>query len=462
MVAAWVRLRFLEGPMRYDEAFTVWRYAKNPLAEIVADYSLPNNHVFHTVLVHLAARVGGIHPDIVRLPALGAGVLMVPLGFLATGRIAGLTAGLVAAAFLTGSPLLIDYSVNARGYTMAAALSLLMMGMVAELRNGTLRRWSIPVLVLAGIAGGIGFWTVPVFAYLWAPLLLWLVAPGRYGTKRRRVLEMVGLGGVSLGVAFLLYLPVILSLGLDALTGNRFVAPDTFGVFGRELPTFLADVAKLWSRNVPVVLIPLLALGFLTALVDRKAPNVRWLAWSFVVGALAVHLAVRVNPAPRVWVLVLPFALTLASAGIGGLLDRTTQERQLRPVIAWLWGFALCVLLVWSVVRAEGPLSGEGGELLAAEAIALDLERSLTPGDFVAAVNPSTAPLRYYFELHGLPVAALRQPESLPSEVYVVTYGSQVPADVLDVVGVPLAAADAELISTYHTGSLWRVRLDAS
>ena len=55
IVGAWARWRFIDLPMRYDESFTVWRYASRGLKTVLSDYSLPNNHVMHSLGVYIAA-----------------------------------------------------------------------------------------------------------------------------------------------------------------------------------------------------------------------------------------------------------------------------------------------------------------------------------------------------------------------------------------------------------------------
>ena len=68
-----VRLWFLFEPMRYDEAFTFLQFASKPLYRGLSDYSYPNNHPLHTFLVHIAYRIFGNEPWVIRLPAFCAG-----------------------------------------------------------------------------------------------------------------------------------------------------------------------------------------------------------------------------------------------------------------------------------------------------------------------------------------------------------------------------------------------------
>lgn len=194
LVGAWLRIAHLDLGMRYDEAYTVWRYASRSTALVLADYSLPNNHVFHTLLVHLTGRgLGGWDPWIVRLPALAAGITLIPATFATFGRMVGVTAGLVTAALVAGSSALVDYSVNARGYTIAAMLGIVGVALAWEVRRGA--RSPGRLVIGLGLVGATGLWTVPVFAFAWGGALLWMLAPGSDLPTRERLLVGVSTGG---------------------------------------------------------------------------------------------------------------------------------------------------------------------------------------------------------------------------------------------------------------------------
>ena len=49
-----LRAAYLAQPIRYDEAATYLAFASRPVWLAVADYSYPNNHIFHTLLVKLS------------------------------------------------------------------------------------------------------------------------------------------------------------------------------------------------------------------------------------------------------------------------------------------------------------------------------------------------------------------------------------------------------------------------
>src|SRR5437588_10729707 len=77
-VGVLVRLAYLGEPMRYDEAFTFNEYASRSAYDGISEYTFPNNHLFHTLLVHCSIRAFGDAPWAVRLPALAAGLALIP------------------------------------------------------------------------------------------------------------------------------------------------------------------------------------------------------------------------------------------------------------------------------------------------------------------------------------------------------------------------------------------------
>jgi hypothetical protein len=54
VAGAGIRLWLLHGAMGYDESYTFLNYARYPLVLGLTRYDAPNNHLFHTFLVHLA------------------------------------------------------------------------------------------------------------------------------------------------------------------------------------------------------------------------------------------------------------------------------------------------------------------------------------------------------------------------------------------------------------------------
>ena len=92
-----LRIAFLDVPMRYDEATTYNNFVSKPLYVGLAHYPTPNNHLLHTFLAKTSVTVFGNDPWTVRLPALLAGIAIVPATFALARILYGRTAALLAA-----------------------------------------------------------------------------------------------------------------------------------------------------------------------------------------------------------------------------------------------------------------------------------------------------------------------------------------------------------------------------
>ncbi len=78
-----LRAYFLDDPIRnFDEAYTHYYFSSRGLRTLLTNYHVPNNHVFHSLLVHIFTGVFGEQEWAIRLPAFLAGVISLPLVYL--------------------------------------------------------------------------------------------------------------------------------------------------------------------------------------------------------------------------------------------------------------------------------------------------------------------------------------------------------------------------------------------
>ena len=119
--------------MRYDESVTFVHYASRPWYIALTNYTAPNNHVFHSLLVHASTWIFGGAPWAIRLPALIAGILLVPASYVAARALVREARGALAASLVAGSSMLVEYSTNARGYTILALVFVLLLALATHL-----------------------------------------------------------------------------------------------------------------------------------------------------------------------------------------------------------------------------------------------------------------------------------------------------------------------------------------
>ncbi|GEM_PF-6728280 len=93
-----LRLAEMNKVLTHDEAYTYVAFASKSLWHAVTDYSLPNNHIFHTILVYLSAELIGLHPWSIRIPALLGGMAVILAVYFLGKTLYSENAGLLAAA----------------------------------------------------------------------------------------------------------------------------------------------------------------------------------------------------------------------------------------------------------------------------------------------------------------------------------------------------------------------------
>ncbi|MGH3111022.1 MAG: glycosyltransferase family 39 protein [Gaiellaceae bacterium] len=406
LAALLVRLEFLFQPMRYDESVTFVHYASRPWYIALTTYTAPNNHVFHSLLVHLSTFLPGGAPWAIRLPAFIAGVLLVPATYVAARALYGKHAALVAASLVAVSSVLVEYSTNARGYTLLALVFVLLVALAAHLQSS----WNPADWLAFAVLGAIGFYTVPVMLYAFGAVVVWLALslwPRDRALITRRLLPSVLTTAV---LTLLVYAPVVASSGIDALVANEFVQSLSWSTFTSELPDSLAALAEQWHRDVPLPIALVLAAGFLTAIAFHRrlspfaiSPALAALAW--VAPVLVIQ---RVVPFERVWLFLVPLYLLSAAAGIVFLLRPLTAriggERTLAAVIAVVVAVSLGASAVasQSVYASEDTSTFRDGPQVAAL-----LADRLRTDDKVLVAPPADAILEYQLGRRGLDAAEL-------------------------------------------------------
>ena len=395
------RVAHLDIPLRYDEATTFLHYASRGWGYAARTYDTPNNHVLHTLLVHLSTSVFGDGPTAVRLPALVAGALVpVAAAWLAL-RAAGARVAVAAAALTAAWPVLVAYSTNARGYTMLVVAALACGALALELTERPTRaRWMGLALV-----GALGAWTLPVMAIPFGGVLLWLawrfVRSG--GPDRRRRLVRVALTGAAAAVlAVILYGPVLAVGGTEALLENKWVAAGSPDDLVAAIPGAVRGVVLHWFGGLPAAVTALVAAGLLA---DALLPGGRGSSGllAALLAAAALFVLVQRNLAyERTWLWLLPFALVSAAAGLDRLAGRLPRGRDAIRAGA----LALAFGLLGRDLFADDPVrrSMETGAFPEVRAVGAFLRDSVPQDEQVFADVVSVGPLEYWF--HRNPVEA--------------------------------------------------------
>jgi hypothetical protein len=419
------RISHLHHPMRYDESYNYLHFVvQGPV--YVATHYLPNNHILHTLCVWATGALAGHSPAALRLPALAAGILLIP----ATGLLAWMISRrasvvLLSALGVAASSALIEYSANARGYSMLALLAVaaacLLLWALAKPARRT--RW-----LWWGAAGAAGLYTVPVMALPLAGMGVYALAAALRASDRsaRRAIGRGLACGTAfcLGLAFLAYLPVLVVGGVDAFANSRRMAYDVLGEQIASTGPMIEAAWSLWMRHAAASLpfFVLAAVGLYLRPWVRGGGTGRGLLPAVVAASLLLA-AVAGAPLPaRTWIFGLPFLLIMVAAGVGDrLTDAAGRKASLAACAAQV---ALAAALLAGGMRAwasEELVSEPGGLALVEPALA---ECVRFGAERCAVVAPFTPAMGYYRALHEAP--PLAGPDSTAVErVLIVTNSSR-------------------------------------
>lgn len=431
-----LRLAALDAPMRYDESYTFNYHGLRDVLNIVSDYTTPNNHIFQSVLVHFSYQLFGASPTALRLPALLAGVLLVPASFwllrrlFADARFGGGRfddgPALIAAGLVALSAPLIGYSANARGYTWLTLLFLVGFTLATRLiEKRNLAVWALFVVVFT-----LGFFTIPVMLYGYAVVSMWMLLSVSPDRRKTLLVELVVASAAVASLSMLLYIPAAVRCTIQNIVANPFVRPLPFSIWATYFPQLPGGLADYATHGLPLAVKILLLVGLAGSVLlpggrgksQGQGNSARRLHLAILLTLPPLMAAQQVVPFLRVLVFLVPIYAGLAVAGLAGLLDwapRSPVQRWKRVlfVTATLVVVSLGCLQLYTRQQPRGlfadlpkaldtlhPLLGQGER---------NVEGTIVAGTNVAGTIvtgiPLSEPLLYHAERAGLPRRVLRE-----------------------------------------------------
>ncbi len=309
-----VRLAHLAQPVHDDEAGAYLNWSAEPLYVTFTKYGAPGNHVLHTALVALSTRAFGDDPWAVRLPALLTGILCLPATFRLVRRLCGPWPALFALALLSASHAAIEYSANARGYSLATLLGLWQTA--AVLRAIDKPRWTNWRAVILPTA--LALYTLPTMIYLAAALALYALIANR-SKLALRLVAAFSLAGILTAA---LYAPFLLIGGAAALTHNEFYRPLPLTDWFAAIPARIVQTLELSSAGLgdSTLVLVLAAIGLVASRRLPHAPPPLWL--TLFLAPLAIAFVQRLLPFARTLLYLQPFCYALCAIGLSFLMIR--------------------------------------------------------------------------------------------------------------------------------------------
>lgn len=400
VLGAFFRYAYLWRPMGHDEAYTFMAFASRGLRVVITDYHLPNNHIFHTILVNLFYQLLGDSPAVIRLTAFTAGILIIPASYLLAKIFYDWKIGLVAASIIAAIPVMVDYSTVARGYTLITLFALILVGIAAYVKDHqNLTAW----FMLVGFSC-LGLYTNPTMIYPIGMTFTWLLLSGlikdmdtSYGKKYYLDIAFSAISIIIL--TGFLYLPTVYTSGLQSVVGNDVIETLSWSDFTQSLLPRINNTWREWNRGLHPMISWIAIIGLLASFFFPRPPGNRrvpliaaGLLW--IATALLVQ---RVAPWPRIWLFLLPFFVIWITAGIFGLITVIANKFQKSDHLIMIFtGVGVMIVLLAGLMRTYPQYSEKIFSKGEVEQISDFLFDYLQEGDVVVVTSPDTVVLKYY------------------------------------------------------------------
>jgi hypothetical protein len=245
--------------------------------------------------------------------------------------------------------------------------------------------------------------TVPTGVYpVAAAACIYLLTAFAHRRDAARVLRYLSISlGAIVAVSALVYWPVMLASGSEALLSNRFVQPETSSEFVARLPGALIESWRQWNSGwqpwFTWILAACAAIPIAGSVRRAGAQSVFPVA---VIVSILICFAQRVTPPGRVWLFLLPIFLATAAAG---LIVAAKYVFRLNGAAGFTAALVLLVIgsvqSVTSGVILTFPETGTNND---APQIAHFIANQLRRGDLVISTLPASYPVRYYLVRRGI------------------------------------------------------------
>ncbi len=258
-------------PLTLDEPMTYYDFIKPPFWHALALYPYPNNHVFSTLLVNLSNEIPGL--DLLfrlRLPAVFVSLLTWIFGYRFVRKFYGENVALFVVAVGAFVVTNMQHAYIARGY--AFVMFFVVIGFYSAFNiiknDNRPRDW-----FAFALSSALGAWTMPSYLYPFLSISL-LIFIYNYKHLKTQILYSALVGVL----VFLMYSPILIVSGIEALTDNEFVQTVDRLTVVKSLPGFmLGTVVHIFYAPYYIV-IAVFALAIAYTLWRRDKPTiVLWL-----------------------------------------------------------------------------------------------------------------------------------------------------------------------------------------
>ncbi len=416
VAGAFIRLFFANDTIRLDESSTIVNAVIGPFYKTVVYFST-NNHLLHTQFVQLTTKLFGLSPFSVRIPALTAGILTLPLVYIATRRIIGSTNGLFATIMLVVLPFMIMYDTVARGYSLNNFFFVI--GII--IGNSIGNRITVPKVFLFALCLSMGAFVITSFLYAAAGLLLWVFVLLIY--QKNSFSDIIKKYVIPTSVAFILitfilYTTKFIYSNINKIISNKYIVALPFNEFSAQIGPHFQGVFQSVFRDVPdylfYTLLIITILGF-ALMIRNKQYKILLFAGSILFGVFVLFMIKRAIPFSRTWTFLVPVIAIMADAGLSSItrLFNSTIQNVIKAIL--ITGMFYCVYSISSnkLITSYGDI----GTFKEAEQVAKFLEDKFYNGDKLTGLPVVINPTKFYWAMNDFD-PALTEHKHKPAKTF--------------------------------------------
>ncbi len=392
-LGALLRVLRMDGPVTFDEALTYTQYAGRGFGFLFSDYTYPGNHILYSALARLSVLVFGVHPWSLRLPALLAGLLVMPLGYAFARQVFNRHIAVLFLCLLAVSGPLVEYSAKARGF------SLVWLFTMAALLAGRhfVKTENMTGAVLMALFCALGMWATPYMAFPVLMVFLWsagMLFHSYESTVRRRSVKLAGAFFLALAFTAACYAPVVAVHSMDHLVNHPTLEENTWQHFVNTQQDRAFDLWAYFTATAhPVLAFAGIVAVTYAAIVSAKY-RILLLAMAF--GAVPLVMVLQFVAFPAAWTYTLLVFHLGTAIGCFYLLKLVRDKlapgftKSQRSLAA---GLALLLVFGWTGLRGEQDVVERFPE---ARQAAAWIAANTRPGDRLAVSSPWDAPIGFY------------------------------------------------------------------
>lgn len=405
-----LRAMMSDKPMGHDESYTYIAFASRDFIYVVSDYHLPNNHILHTIFVYLSTRLIGIQPWMIRLPAMIAGVLLIPTSYLAGRHYFNRPTGIVLSGITAIFPAFILMSTSARGYAQLSLISLLVWLLAGILK----KRKNLFIWALFIVFSAAGFYTIPTMIYPFSAIMVWLFISwimkdiSMEYQKWGFFVFLIIAGLAVVGFTILLYTPVFFNTGVNSIVNNGVMGSlhvDTFKLFIEDFINRGARTWEQWHEELPTIFKSVLLIGFSASIFFHKKISHHKLNF-FIVSFLVIFglaAAQKTMGWVRIWFFYSPLYFAFATAGLIKLISLIPKfnEKTTQIFIKILLFIFILNTFTWMMGKSENMLQLQG-KPAGNELASFYIGEVINESDAIITTISNGPAVWYYSKLNGV------------------------------------------------------------